>query len=298
MLNDTLKAFACIARHASFTRAAAELEVSPSALSQSMSQLEARLETRLLHRTTRRVGLTEAGREFLQRIAPALAEIDEAVEQLQRHGGSPSGTLRLTLPRIAGPQLLEPLLGEFARAHPQVKLELLVEDTLTDLVSRGFDAGIRLGEALEQDMVAVPVSGPLRWLLVASPEYLARRGAPGHPRELQQHDCVRYRYTGSGAVERWEFERRGRRCDIAVDGPVTSNDNDLMQRAVLDGLGIGLLLEQTVREHLQSGRLQSLLENWCPPSPGFYLYYPSRRHLPARLRVFIDFLRQREGILR
>ncbi|MCW8125839.1 LysR family transcriptional regulator [Microbulbifer halophilus] len=298
MLNDTLKAFACIARHTSFTRAAAELEVSPSALSQSISQLEARLETRLLHRTTRRVGLTEAGREFLQRIAPALAEIDEAVEQLHRHGGSPSGTLRLTLPRIAGPQLLEPLLGDFARAHPRINLELLVEDTLTDLVSRGFDAGIRLGEALEQDMVAVPVSGPLRWLLVANPKYLARRGAPGHPRELLQHDCVRYRYTGSGVVERWEFERRGHRFDIAVDGPVTTNDNDLMLRAVLDGLGIGLLLEQTVCEHLESGRLQSLLECWCPPSPGFYLYYPSRRHLPAKLRVFIDFLRQRERKLR
>lgn len=297
MLNDPLKAFACVARHASFTRAAAELEVSPSALSQSISQLEARLQTRLLHRTTRRVGLTEAGREFLQRIAPALAEIDEAVEQLHRHGDSVSGTLRLTLPRIAGRQLLEPVLGEFARAHPQVKLELLVEDTLTDLVSRGFDAGIRLGEALKQDMVAVPASGPLRWLLVANPEYLARRGAPEHPRELLQHDCVRYRYPGSGAVERWAFERRGRRCEIAVDGPVTSNDTDLIQRAVLDGLGIGLLLEQAVREHLQSGRLQSLLESWCPPSPGFYLYYPSRRHLPARLRVFIDFLRQREGKL-
>lgn len=297
MLTDTLRAFACVARHASFTRAAAELEVSPPALSQSISQLETRLGTRLLHRTTRRVGLTEAGSEFLQRIAPALAEIDEAVEQLHRHRATPSGTLRITLPRIASAHLLEPVLGEFSRAHPQIGLELLVEDNLTDLVSRGFDAGIRLGEALEQDMVAVPVSGPLRWLLVASPDYLALRDTPRHPRDLLEHDCVRYRYTGSGAVERWEFERQGLRCDIHVDGPVTTNDNDLMLWAVLEGRGIGLLLEQTVRSHLEQGRLQSMLEDWCPPSPGFYLYYPSRRHLPAKLRAFSDFLRQRSGKL-
>ncbi|WP_250459289.1 LysR family transcriptional regulator [Microbulbifer litoralis] len=295
MQTDTLRAFACVARHASFTRAAAELEVSPPALSQSISQLEARLGTRLLHRTTRRVGLTEAGSEFLQRIAPALAEIDDAVERLHRHGATPSGTLRITLPRIAADHLLEPVLGEFSRAHPQIGLELLVEDNLTDLVSRGFDAGIRLGEALEQDMVAVPVGEPLRWLLVASPDYMAGRDAPRHPRDLLEHDCVRYRYTGSGAVERWEFERRGQRCDIHVDGPVTTNDNDLMLRAVLEGRGVGLLLEQAVRSHLERGSLQSMLEDWCPPSPGFYLYYPSRRHLPARLRAFADFLRQRRG---
>lgn len=293
MLTDTLRAFACIARHASFTRAAAELEVSPSALSQSMRQLEARLGARLLQRTTRRVGLTEAGREFLQRITPALEDIGEAMEQLHERDGQPSGTLRITAPRLATPQLLEPVLGDFARAYPQIRLEILVEDTLTDLVSRGFDAGIRLGEALEQDMVAVPVSGPLRWLVVGSPEYLSRRGAPAHPRDLLRHDCARYRFPGSGVVERWDFERRERRFEIAVEGPLTSNDSDLMLRAVLDGLCLGYLLEDRVREHLDAGRLQAVLENWCPRLPGFYLYYPSRRHLPAKLRVFAEFLRER-----
>jgi len=293
MLTDSLRAFTCVARHASFTRAAAELEVSPSALSQSMRQLEARLGTRLLQRTTRRVGLTEAGREFLQRIAPALGEIEEAVEQLQERGGQPAGTLRITAPRLAIPHLLEPVLADFARAYPKIHLEILVEDTLTDLVSRGYDAGIRLGEALEQDMVAVPVSRPLRWLVMGAPAYLARRGTPKQPQDLLQHDCIRYRYTGSGAVERWDFERRGHRCQIAVEGPLTSNDNDLLLRAVLDGLGLGFLLEDAVREYLQAGRLQSVLEDWSPASPGFYLYYPSRRHLPAKLRVFADFLRAR-----
>ncbi|MFC6633181.1 LysR family transcriptional regulator [Microbulbifer taiwanensis] len=293
MLTDSLQAFACVARHASFTRAAAELEVSPSALSQSMRQLEARLGSRLLQRTTRRVGLTEAGREFLRRIAPALGEIEAAVEQLHERNGQPSGTLRITAPRLAVPHLLEPALGDFARAYPQVRVEILVEDTLTDLVARDFDAGIRLGEALEQDMVALPVSRPLRWLLVASPEYLARSGTPGHPQDLLQHDCVRYRYTGSGAVERWDFERRGHRSQVAVEGPLTSNDNELLLRTVLDGLGMGFLLEDAVREHLAAGRLQSVLEDWCPASPGFYLYYPSRRHLPAKLRAFADFLKNR-----
>ncbi|MDX1458397.1 MAG: LysR family transcriptional regulator [Marinobacter sp.] len=291
MLTDTLQAFACIARHGSFTRAAAELEVSPPALSQSMRQLEARLGTRLLQRTTRRVGLTEAGREFLHRIGPALEDIEDAVEQLQEWNGQPSGTLRITTPRLAAPRLLEPVLGEFVRNYPQIRLEILVEDTLTDLVSRGFDAGIRLGEALEQDMVAVPVSKPLRWLVVGSPEYLARHKLPRHPQDLLQHDCVRYRYTGSGAVDRWVFEQSGHRVEITAEGPLTTNDNDMMLRAVLDGMGLGYLLEDMVQDHLDAGRLQPVLEEWCPPMPGFYLYYPSRRHVPTKLRVFAEFLR-------
>lgn len=293
-----LRAFHVIARHGSFTRAAAELEVTPSALSQTLRQLEQRLGVRLLQRSTRKVGLTEAGRQFLTRITPALAEIDSAVEALRQHGDRPAGTLRITLSRGFLDYLIVPHLTEFIRAWPEVKLDIIADNALTDLVADGIDAGIRLGERLARDVVAVPLGGPLRSVVVGSPAYFAQHGRPQHPRDLQRHACARFRYAGSGAIYRWEFAhkngpQRGRWFEIDVDGPLTANDPAPVIRAATDGLLLTHMLEPIVREHLVAGRLETVLDGWLPPYDGFYLYYPSRQQVPPKLRVFIDFLRER-----
>lgn len=293
-----LRAFHTIARHGSFTRAAAELEVTPSALSQTLRQLELRLGVRLLQRSTRKVGLTEAGHQFLDRIAPALAEIDGAVEALRQHGDRPAGTLRITLSRSFLDYLILPHLGEFMQAWPAVKLDIVADSTLSDLVDEGIDAGIRLGERLASDVVAVPLGGQLRSVVVGAPAYFSRHGRPRHPRELQQHACARFRFEGSGAIYRWEFAhpagpQRGRWFEMDVDGPLTANDTAPMVRAATDGLLLAHLLEPMVREHIAAGRLETVLDNWLPPYEGFYLYYPSRQQVPPKLRVFIDFMRER-----
>jgi DNA-binding transcriptional LysR family regulator len=306
MIDDhspALRAFHSIARHGSFTRAAAELEVTPSALSQTMRQLEQRLGARLLQRSTRKVGLTEAGRLFLERIGPALAEIDGAVEALRQHGDHPAGTLRITAPHSLLDQLLAPVLADFLRAYPDVTLDLIADNALTDLVADGVDAGIRLGERLARDVVALPLGGPLRAVVVGAPAYFARHGRPQHPRELQQHVCARFRYRSSGAIYRWEFAQRGRTrkggapahrwFEIDVSGPLITNEPSLPIQAALDGLLLVHTLEPMVREHVAAGRLQTVLDAWLPPFDGFYLYYPSRLQVPPKLRVFIDFLRER-----
>ncbi|HWX67811.1 MAG TPA: LysR family transcriptional regulator [Rhodanobacter sp.] len=302
-----LRTFHTIARHASFTRAAAELEVTPSALSQTMRQLEQRLGVRLLQRSTRKVGLTEAGQLFLERIAPALADIDGAVEALRQHGDHPAGTLRITASQSLFDQLIAPMLGDFLRAYPDVTLDLVVDSALTDLVAEGVDAGIRLGERLARDVVAIPLGGPVRAVVAGSPAYFAKHGRPQHPRELQQHACARFRYS-SGAIYRWEFAhkhgsykrsgnkagaQRGRWFEIDVAGPLITNEPTLQIRAALDGLLLVHVLEPMVREHIATGRLQTVLDAWLPPFEGFYLYYPSRLQVPPKLRAFIDFLRER-----
>ncbi|WP_426699915.1 LysR family transcriptional regulator [Rhodanobacter sp. Col0626] len=301
MIDDhspALRAFHAIARYGSFTRAAAGLEVTPSALSQTMRQLEQRLGVRLLQRSTRKVGLTEAGRLFLDRITPALAEIDGAVEALRQHGDRPAGTLRITAPYSLLDQLVAPMIADFLRAYPEVTLDLIAESALTDLVADGVDAGIRLGERLARDVVAIPLGGPQRALVAGAPAYFARHGRPQHPRELQQHACARFRYSTSGAIYRWEFAhksgaQRGRWFEIDVTGPFIVNDPVLQIHAALDGLLLVHALEPMVREHVAAGRLQTVLDAWLPPFDGFYLYYPSRLQVPPKLRVFIDFLRER-----
>lgn len=306
MIDDhspALRAFHTIALHGSFTRAAAELEVTPSALSQTMRQLEQRLGARLLQRSTRKVGLTEAGRLFLERIGPALAEIDGAVEALRQHGDHPAGTLRITASHSLLDQLLAPMLADFLRAYPDVTLDLIADNALTDLVADGVDAGIRLGERLARDVVALPLGGPLRAVVVGAPAYFARHGRPQHPRELQQHVCARFRYRSSGAIYRWEFAQRSRArkggapahrwFEIDVGGPLIANELSLPIQAALDGLLLVHTLEPIVREHVAAGRLQTVLDAWLPPFDGFYLYYPSRLQVPPKLRVFIDFLRER-----
>lgn len=288
-----LHAFRQIAAHGSFTRAAAELDITPSALSQMLRQLEKRLSVRLLNRTTRKVGLTEAGRAFLNRIAPALTEIETAEEELRQGRDSPAGTLRLTVPRIAVNLLLAPMLAEFMRAYPEVRLDIAVDDAFADLIGENFDAGIRLGESLQLDMVAAPIDRPQRSAVVGSPDYFARHTKPRHPRELKAHNCIRYRFPGTRALYHWEFARRGKWFEIIADGAFIANDADLMVRAVLDGVGLAHVLESQVHEHLAAGRLTRVLGDWCPPFAGFYLYYPSRAQKPLKLRVFIDFLRKR-----
>lgn len=293
-----LRAFHTIARHGSFTRAAAELEVTASALSQTLRQLEQRLGVRLLQRTTRKVGLTEAGRQFLERIAPALAEIDGAVETLRQHGDRPAGTLRITVARGFLDHLIAPHLVAFLQAWPEVRLDIIADSALADLVADGIDAGIRLGERLARDVVAVPLGGPLRSLVVGSPAYFARHGRPQHPRDLQQHVCARFRHASSGAIYRWEFAhksgpQRGRWFEMEVDGPLTVNDTSLALRAAVDGLLLVHVLEPEARSAIAAGQLETVLDSWLPPYDGFYLYYPSRMQVPPKLRAFIDFMRMR-----
>ncbi|HWY23464.1 MAG TPA: LysR family transcriptional regulator [Nevskia sp.] len=285
-------AFARVAQRASFTRAAAELGVSPSALSQTVRTLEARLGMRLLNRTTRRVGVTEAGAMFLQRVLPALEQLGAAFSELDELRGKPAGTLRLSLPRLAMRTLLTPLVGEFCRRYPEIRLDLMADDRFVDLVGEGYDAGIRLGESLAQDMIAVRATREQRIAVVGSPEYFRDNPVPQAPADLHEHPCIRFRFS-SGVIYRWEFGRDGQEFDIDVDGPLICNDNALMIAAAKQGLGLAHVMEDLVREDLRSGALVRVLEDWCPPFPGLYLYYPSRAQMPLKLRVFIDFLQER-----
>ncbi len=286
-----LTGFAAVARHRSFRRAAAELGVSTSALSHALRGLEEELGTRLLHRTTRSVAPTEAGERLLARLAPALADIAAAVAEAAAGPGQAHGVVRLSVPRLAAALVLGPRIAGFARAHPAVHLEVTVDDGTADIVAAGFDAGIRLGERLESDMVAVPVTGRLRMAAAAAPAYLAGRPPPDTPDALRGHACLRFRYPTSGALYAWEFERDGRALEVAVEGPLTSGDQDLLVRAALAGAGIVFTVEEYIAEHLQAGRLVRLLEAWCPPFPGLFLYWPSRRQVPPALRALIDTLR-------
>jgi DNA-binding transcriptional LysR family regulator len=285
-------AFARVAQLASFSKAAATLGVSPSALSQTIRALEARLGIRLLNRTTRRVGVTEAGALFLQRVLPALEQFTAAFSELDELRGNPTGTLRISLPRIAMTTIVAPLLRDFCGAYPQIRLELIADDRFVDLIGEGFDAGIRLGERLAQDMIAVRATREQRIAVVGSPEYFERHPRPLQPADLHQHRCVRFRFS-SGVIYRWEFGRAGQEFEIDVDGPLICNDNTLMQVAAKQGVGLAHLMEDLVREDLAGGALVRVLEDWCPPFPGFYLYYPSRAQMPLKLRVLIDFLAAR-----
>ncbi|MDB5769491.1 MAG: transcriptional regulator, LysR family [Collimonas fungivorans] len=285
-----LDAFACVARHRSFKKAALECGVSASALSHAMRTLETRLDVRLLNRTTRSVTPTEAGEQLLQRLAPALREISDALDQINDFRDVPRGTLRLNVPRPAARLLLAPLFARFLAAYPQIRLEVVTDDGLVDIVAGGFDAGIRFGESLAQDMIALPLGPPLRLIVVASPMYAARRGLPQQPQELKQHACVGRRFP-SGAVYAWEFSQGGASLAIAVDGPLLLDDDDLILRAALDGIGLAYVYEAQAQESIEQGRLLRVLDAWCPPMSGFFLYYPSRRQMPVSLRLFIAMLR-------
>lgn len=294
---DGLMAFWKVAEHRGFTAAAAELEVSPSALSQSIRQLESRLGVRLLHRSTRSVSLTEAGQAYLARVGPALGQVIEAGEEINTLQGRPSGTLRLNSARIATAMVLQPLLAGFLAEHPQVQIELTNDEGFVDIVEQGFDAGVRMGESLARDMVAIPLGQPVTAAVVASPDYLRRHPAPLHPDDLAQHNCVRFRFASTGAIYKWEFKMEGdgdsRVVEYEARGNLTITDSMFNLEAALDGLGLAYTFESLALPHIQAGRLQRVLEPYSPTFPGFYLYYPSRHDQPSKLKAFIDYVRAR-----
>ena len=290
-----LKELAIVAEKRSFTAAAAALRVSPSAVSQSVRALEERVGVRLLQRTTRSVGLTEAGARFLARLQPALDGVREAFESLSELRELPSGTLRLTLPRVAYREVLAPRLAEFLALYPDISLEAHFDEALVDVVATGFDAGVRIGEMVERDMIGVRLSPDLRVAVVGSPAYFARHGKPKHPRDLHDHQCINYRRRSSGAIYAWEFTEDGRDFQVAVNGRLVLDDGDLLIQAALDGLGIAHVLDCSVQRLLSDKRLVRVLEGYCPPFPGFYLYYPSRAQLPPKLQVLVSFFRAKRA---
>ena len=287
---DDLAAFAAVARARSFTRAAAELGLSPSALSHAMRSLETRLGVRLLARTTRSVAPTAAGERLLRSLDPALEEVARGLSALADWRGVPSGAIRLTTFGYAARTVLAPALPRFLREHPDISVEVIVEDRLVDLVAGGFDAGIRLGETVDLDMVAVPVGPALRTLVVGTPDYFSGRAIPESPVDLEGHNCINYRLLGGGGLLPWEFERDGREIRFRPSGQLIVNEELLAAAAVRDGAGLGYMLEHDVADEIADGRLIQVLDPWCPPFPGCYLYYPSRHVTPA-LRVLVDALR-------
>jgi DNA-binding transcriptional LysR family regulator len=288
---DDLAAFAVVARTRSFTRAAAELRLSTSALSHLIKGLEARLDVRLLQRNSRSVAATAAGAQLLRALEPALVEIGGALEQLGQDRGALSGTVRITATRHAYETVIRPVLPAFHAAHRQAKVEVLIDTQFRDIIADRLDAGIRLGEKLDKDMIAVSVGLDLRMAVVASPGYLARHTAPAMPQDLTQHDCINYRITPASPIMAWDFEADGRTLEIKVDGPLTFNAPELMLGAAMDGLGIAYVLADQAAPDLAAGRLVRLLEEWTPPFAGYFLYYPSRKQVPPTLAAFIAALR-------
>lgn len=287
-----LDVFVAVARTRNFRRAAIEIRVSVSSLSQRLRDLEERLGVRLMNRTTRSVALTEAGELLLSRIAPALRDVGDALDQVRGLREVASGRLRINAPPPAVDLVLAPMVGPFLSVHPQVDLDIVSESGFVDIVSGGYDAGVRYGEHLAQDMVAIPLSGPQRYVVVASPDYIARRGRPRHPKDLLEHDCIRARYS-SGVMHDLEFEKAGQLVKVDPPAKLISTNMNLAMRAVLDGAGIWATLDGYVGGAVKSGALVSLMEDWCEPFPGPFLYYPSRRQTPPALRAFIDFVAQR-----
>ncbi|AEI62521.1 LysR family transcriptional regulator [Corallococcus macrosporus] len=282
-----------MAEKRSFTAAAAELRVTPSAVSQAISALEERLHARLVQRTTRSVSLTEAGARFVAELRPAMEGIRGAFATLESARGRPTGTLRLNVPRLAFGPVIKPMLARFLTAHPELRIDVTLDDGLRDIVAEGYDAGIRLGERVDRDMVAVPVTGDMRMAVVGSPAYFDTHPHPRHPRDLAAHDCVNYRHATSRNIARWEFVVDGRELTVAVNGRVITNDNEVMVLAALDGQGLAYVMEHTVTEHLAAKRLVRVLTRYCPSFPGLYLYHPNRKNQPLKLRALIDFLRAR-----
>ncbi|HGM5578776.1 TPA: LysR family transcriptional regulator [Pseudomonas putida] len=289
-----LSLFLCIARHLNFSRAAVELGLTPSALSHALRTLETRLGVRLFNRTTRSVALTEAGLRLHERLQPAFRDIADALEDLNSFRDTPSGTLRITAGRAAVEMALMPMVSRFLERYPGIGLEISDDDALVDLVAAGFDCGVRLGERLQADMVSLPIGPDLRSVVVGAPAFFERYPVPQQPHDVRELPCIGHRFP-SGVLYRWEFERDGMPLEVDVQGPLVLGDLSLMLRPALEGVGLAYVFEDMVREHLASGRLVQVLADWSHTYPGFYLYYPSRRQVPAALRAFIDFVRQERG---
>jgi len=290
-----LKAFVAVVDRSSFAKAADHLGLSRSALSQTIRQLESRLGVRLLNRTTRSVSPTEPGRRLHERMAPMLSEMDAAVAEAVDTRTHASGTLRINTLSMAARRLIAPRLGRFARAHPDVVLDIVIDDTLSDIAGEGFDAGIRVGNRLQKDMVAVRMTPDVELLAVASPEYLARHGEPRTPADLSRHACINWRFPGSGRIAGWEFSKKGKTVEFFGEGSVISNHQDIIVPAALQGLGILYAYnDDDIAEALRDGRLRRVLADWSPTVPGLYLYYSSRRHMLPGLRALIDCMLDRD----
>ena len=285
-----MSAFVAIAEHASFAKAATQLGVSRSSLSESLRSLEERLGVRLLNRTTRSVAPTEAGERLLAQLRPLLDNFNAALESVNAFRDSPAGHVRITVPRPAAHTIIEPVLSDFLRAYPAVTLEVTIDSTLTDIVRERFDAGIRPGHRVEQDMIALRVGEDAEPTVVASPDYLRRYGTPKEPGDLRSHNCARMRFA-SNALHRWIFEKRGKSVEVDVTGSLITGDSYLAVRAALDGVVLARVPRHSIEKHLAARNLVAVLEEWRPRSVGFYLYYPSRRQMPAALQALIDTLK-------
>lgn len=286
-----LRAFIEVVEHGNFSRAAAYLGLAPSTLSQTIRSLEQRLGVSLLQRTTRSLSLTEAGAHLLARIRPAFDEMNAAVESINDFRDAPMGTLRLSVSPVPAQMILAPMLKGFLQAYPAINLEIAVDNVNIDIVKGRFDAGIRYGSIIAQDMVMVKASPPSRIIAVASPEYLARHAMPATPQDLQNHACIRFR-RGNQQLLAWEFERDHKKIEVGVSGPLIVNDVDLMIKAVRDGIGIGYMAEAYMSPDIMQGRLIPILTEWSPTYDSWYLYYGSRHQLSAPLKTFIQFLRE------
>ncbi len=290
-LND-LSAFLMVADEASFTRAATRLGMSASALSHAMKGLEARLGVRLLARTTRSVAPTEAGERLLRTLRPALTDIGAELTALAGLRDKPAGTVRITAPRHAARTVLSPMLPGFLASYPDIRVEVTVDEGLTDIVESRFDAGLRFGEKVDRDMIAVLVGPPIRSTVVGAPSYLDDQ-PPMTPRDLAAHRCINYRLVTSGALYAWEFEDNGRPFQVKVDGPLVFNTDEMILDAVLAGQGLAMLFDDMVAAHVAAGRLRRVLEAWCWTAPGYYLYFTSRRQTPPPLAALVETLRSR-----
>jgi DNA-binding transcriptional LysR family regulator len=285
-----LEGVLAVARHRSFRAAATELGVSTSALSHAVAALEARIGVRLFNRTTRSVSLSEAGAQFVDSVAPALSTIRVAIEQAGSYRDTPAGTLRINASAGAARQVM-PLLLDYLRRYPEMKLDLVTEGRMIDIVVEGFDAGIRLAESVPQDMIAVPFKEPQRFAVVGSPAYFADHPKPRTPDDLRAHRCIRLRMP-SGRIYHWEFERRGQASSVDVQGMLTLDEPLLVMQAAREGFGLAYMTEWNVAADLKAGTLQRVLEEWTPPFDGLCLYYPGRRHVPAGLRALIELIRE------
>jgi DNA-binding transcriptional LysR family regulator len=289
--ND-LQAFLAVARERSFTRAAAQLGVSQSALSHTIHALEARLGLRLLTRTTRSVAPTEAGERLFRELTPNFEDIDAALAGLSELRDKPGGTIRITSGEHAASTLLWPALQRLLPKYPDIRVEVITDASLTDIVAERFDAGIRLGEQVANDMIALPIGPPMRMAVVGAPGYLASRPRPKTPRDLTAHDCINIRFLTRGGLYAWEFEKKGHPLNVRVDGRLTFNNIRHVIAAALDGFGLACVPDDMVRAHITGGRLERLLADWCPPFPGYHLYYPSRRQPSPAFSLLLDALRK------
>jgi DNA-binding transcriptional LysR family regulator len=284
---DGLATFLAVGRHKSFTAAAAELAVTPTAVSQKIKLLEQNLGAVLFQRTTRRVALTEGGAALFERVRPALGEIDDALVALHDFGRRPSGTLRITAARTSGFRLV-PIITRMRETYPALAIELSLDDAFVDIVERGFDAGVRLGDAVEKDMIRVQLTKETRWSIVASPAYLGANGRPERPEDLVRHRTIRQRFLGSGMIYRWELEKRGKPLTVDVPGGIVVDDIALIAALARDGAGLAYVADETVEVDLAAGRLERVLEGFVTPGPGLYVYFPARSGEQPKLRALVE----------